>query len=114
MLEPSRAFYVAVFGTMKAGAIAVPLFTLFGPDGVKLRVDDCKPQLLVTNAEKAPILAGIGAKVVVADDAFLNELERFRRTSRRTRGRRARHLPVHLGHDARIARGGQAHASRRS
>src|SRR6267378_4139659 len=31
MLEPSRAFYTAVFGTMKLGAIAVPLFTLFGP-----------------------------------------------------------------------------------
>ena len=46
MLEPSRAFYAAVFGAMKAGAIAVPLFTLFGPDGVQLRVDDCKPQLL--------------------------------------------------------------------
>ena len=29
---------------MKLGAIAVPLFTLFGPDGVRLRVDDCKPQ----------------------------------------------------------------------
>ena len=43
MLEPSRAFYAAVFGAMKAGAIAVPLFTLFGPDGVKLRVEDCKP-----------------------------------------------------------------------
>ena len=57
MLEPSRAFYVAVFGTMKAGAIAVPLFTLFGPDGVKLRVDDCTPRLIVTNAEKAPQLA---------------------------------------------------------
>ena len=41
---------------MKRGAIAVPLFTLFGPDGVKLRVDDCKPSLLVTNAEKAPLL----------------------------------------------------------
>ena len=53
MLEPSRAFYAAVFGTMKLGAIAVPLFTLFGPDGVKLRVDDCTPALLVTNAEKA-------------------------------------------------------------
>jgi acetyl-CoA synthetase len=77
MLEPSRAFYVAVFGTMKAGAIAVPLFTLFGPDGVKLRVDDCKPRLIVTNAEKAPLLAGTGAKVVVADDAFLNDLQRF-------------------------------------
>ncbi|CAN7683337.1 acyl-CoA synthetase [Bradyrhizobium sp. LjRoot220] len=77
MLEPSRAFYVAVFGTMKAGAIAVPLFTLFGPDGVKLRVDDCAPKLIVTNAEKAPGLAGINAKVVVADDAFLKGLERF-------------------------------------
>jgi acetyl-CoA synthetase len=77
MLEPSRAFYVAVFGTMKAGAIAVPLFTLFGPDGVKLRVDDCKPRLIVTNAEKAQLLAGIGTEVVVADSAFLNDLQRF-------------------------------------
>ncbi|MBA3539033.1 MAG: acyl-CoA synthetase [Deltaproteobacteria bacterium] len=77
MLEPSRAFYVAVFGTMKAGAIAVPLFTLFGPDGVKLRVDDCTPRLIVTNAEKAPQLAGSSAKVVVADDALLAGLERF-------------------------------------
>ncbi|MFI5033080.1 MAG: acyl-CoA synthetase [Reyranellales bacterium] len=55
-LEPSRAFYAAVFGAMKAGAIAVPLFTLFGPDGVKLRVEDCKPKLLIE------------------DDAFLKEL----------------------------------------
>ncbi|MBR1214209.1 acyl-CoA synthetase [Bradyrhizobium sp. JYMT SZCCT0180] len=77
MLEPSRAFYVAVFGTMKAGAIAVPLFTLFGPDGVKLRVNDCTPRLIVTNAEKAPSLDGIEAKIVVADDAFLKGLERF-------------------------------------
>ena len=61
MLEPSRAFYVGVFGAMKLGAIAVPLFTLFGPDGVRLRVEDCAPQLLVTNAEKAPIAAGIRA-----------------------------------------------------
>jgi acetyl-CoA synthetase len=77
MLEPSRAFYVAVFGTMKAGAIAVPLFTLFGPDGVKLRVDDCTPHLIVTNAEKAPALVAIDTKIVVTDDAFLHGLERF-------------------------------------
>jgi acetyl-CoA synthetase len=77
MLEPSRAFYAAVFGTMKLGAIAVPLFTLFGPDGVKLRVDDCTPRLLVTNTEKAGLLEGITPRIVAADDAFLNELERF-------------------------------------
>ena len=33
MLEPSLAFYAALFGAIKCGAIAVPLFTLFGPDG---------------------------------------------------------------------------------
>src|SRR5512146_1870221 len=58
-LEPSRAFYAAVFGAIKAGAIAVPLFTLFGPDGVKLRVEDCKPKLLIE------------------DDAFLAALSAF-------------------------------------
>ena len=36
MLEPSHAFYVAMFGAIKYGAIAVPLFTLFGPDGIRL------------------------------------------------------------------------------
>jgi len=75
MLDPSRAFYVAIFGAIKAGAIAVPLFTLFGPDGIRLRVGDCKPKILVTNAEKAPIAAGIaGTTVVVADDAFMDGL----------------------------------------
>jgi len=73
MLEPSRAFYMAVFGAMKVGAIAVPMFTLFGPDGVRLRVDDCKPSLFVTNAEKASLVPGS----IIADDAFIAGLERF-------------------------------------
>ncbi|MET0284431.1 MAG: AMP-binding protein, partial [Polyangiales bacterium] len=53
MLEPSLPFYVSLFGAMLTGAISVPLFTLFGLDGLRLRVDDCKPTLLITNAEKA-------------------------------------------------------------
>src|SRR5271156_3308996 len=53
MLEPSLPFYAALFGAMKHGAVAVPLFTLFGPDGVRLRIDDCAPALLLTAAEKA-------------------------------------------------------------
>lgn len=75
MLEPSLAFYVAVFGAMKMGAIAVPLFTLFGPDGIRLRVQDCRPRLLVTNTEKADVVpCGEDLKVVVADAAFLASL----------------------------------------
>jgi acetyl-CoA synthetase len=53
MLEPSLAFYGAVFGTCKRGAVAVPLFTLFGPDGLALRLDDCRPRLLVVEHDAA-------------------------------------------------------------
>ncbi|MCW5657034.1 MAG: acyl-CoA synthetase [Burkholderiaceae bacterium] len=78
MLEPSLAFYAAVFGAMKAGAVAVPLFTLFGPDGVRLRVQDCQPRLLVTNAEKAlAVTAQPGLEVAIADAGFLAALEAF-------------------------------------
>lgn len=76
MLEPSRAFYVAMFGVIKTGAIAVPMFTLFGPDGMRLRINDCQPALVVTNDEKAEAARAIeGAKVYVFDDAALGALK---------------------------------------
>lgn len=75
MLEPSREFYVAMFGAMKMGAIAVPLFTLFGPDGIRLRVQDCEPRLLVTNAEKASLVPALGGlQLMVADEGFIAAL----------------------------------------
>ncbi len=78
MLEPSLPFYLSLFGAMMMGAISVPMFTLFGLDGLKLRIDDCKPKLLITNAEKAPIANEIeGLRVVVADAALLDEIARL-------------------------------------
>jgi len=82
-LEPSRAFYAAVFGAMKAGAIAVPLFTLFGPDGVKLRVEDCKPRLLI---EGDDFLAELAAHpVTFAPNTRADDLAIFQYTSGTTR-----------------------------
>ncbi len=78
MLEPSLAFYAALFGAMKHGAIAVPLFTLFGADGVRLRTQDCTPAVLVTNPEKAALLVDLhGPRVVAADAAFMATLKLF-------------------------------------
>ncbi|HLT98300.1 MAG TPA: acyl-CoA synthetase [Burkholderiaceae bacterium] len=75
MLEPSRSFYAALFGVLKTGAIAVPLFTLFGPDGIRLRVEDCKPRILLTNAEKAEMTQDTaGLQTVVVDEPFLQRL----------------------------------------
>jgi acetyl-CoA synthetase len=85
MLEPSLPFYLSMFGAITMGAISVPLFTLFGLDGLRLRVDDCKPKLLITNAEKAEIARQIeGVRVVVADTALLQEMARFPSTFKTT------------------------------
>ncbi len=71
ILEPSLEFYSSLFGTMKSGAVAVPLYTLFGPDGLALRVDDCKPKLLIVAPENAATTAAFrDTEVIVADDAF--------------------------------------------
>lgn len=78
MLEPGLPFYVSVFGSMKAGAIAVPLFTLFGPDALAARLDDCAPALLIIDREKAGLADGIGeTDVLVADDTLLEELSGY-------------------------------------
>jgi len=75
MVEPSLAFYGAMFGALKRGAVAVPLFTLFGPDGVALRVDDCRPRLLLVaqDAERWQSLVP-GVRVVALDTRFAARL----------------------------------------
>jgi acetyl-CoA synthetase len=75
MLDPSLAFYGAVFGAVKRGAVAVPLFTLLGPEGVRLRVDDCRPRLLLVarDAERWQ-QAFERVSVVAVDDSFHRRL----------------------------------------
>jgi acetyl-CoA synthetase len=77
MLDPSPLFYAALFGTLKRGAIAVPLFTLFGPEGVALRVDDCRPQMLLVEGNPESWQSLFPAVRVVAADMELSQrLER--------------------------------------
>lgn len=75
MLEPSLAFYGAVFGTIKRGAIAVPLFTLFGPDGLALRLEDCRPRLLLVPGDAGRWQQQFPeVRVVAADEALARRL----------------------------------------
>ena len=75
MLEPSLPFYGSVFGVLRRGAVAVPLFALFGPEGLALRIGDSTPRVLVVAREadrwqeQFPDL-----RVVTADDAFDSSL----------------------------------------
>jgi acetyl-CoA synthetase len=77
MLEPSLPFYGALFGTVKRGAIAVPLFTLFGPDGVALRLDDCRPRVLLVERDAALWQERFpGVRVLAVDDDLASRLYR--------------------------------------
>jgi acetyl-CoA synthetase len=76
MLDPGKAFYVSLFGTIKRGAIAVPLFTLFGPEGLALRLNDCQPRLLLTEQRAEALSAQFPwIMVVIVDDAFWAALQ---------------------------------------
>jgi acetyl-CoA synthetase len=78
MLEPSLAFYACVYGIMKMGAIAVPLFTLFGPDGLGLGIRDCSPAMLLTNSEKIDIVDTETLKrTQLADEQFMSMLTQY-------------------------------------
>ena len=70
LLEPSFEFYFALFGAMKAGVVAVPMFTLLGRDAIAARVDDCRPRLALAGAPLE------GLRTIVADDGFRETLER--------------------------------------
>src|SRR5262245_53747592 len=71
MLEPSLPFYGALFGAVRRGAIAVPLFTLFGPESLALRIGDCSPTVLLTDRDAERWRAQFpGLRVVPADAAL--------------------------------------------
>lgn len=76
MLEPSLAFYACIFGCMKFGAIAVPMFMLFGPEGARLRLDDCSPRILITTEKKAKEIGQLsGIEIVIPKGEFFTRLD---------------------------------------
>jgi len=77
MLEPSLAYYTCVFGAVKRGAIAVPLFTLFGPEALAQRIKDCDPKILALHPEKASLGAAFHRlKLLISGPELFQEIEK--------------------------------------
>ena len=56
---------VAIIGTLKLGAIYVPIFTGFRPDAIRFRLDHCRAKVLVTHHEAtAQLPAGMTARII--------------------------------------------------
>ncbi len=66
--EPETA--IAHIATYKAGAIAVPLFTLFGVDALKYRLADSGTRMLVTDSSGADKISRIRAELPELEAVF--------------------------------------------
>ncbi|MDW7711739.1 MAG: acyl-CoA synthetase [Deferrisomatales bacterium] len=61
--------------TYKLGGIAVPLFTLFGPDALEYRLENSGAKAVVTDAENLPKLLGIWERLPALEAVLVTEGE---------------------------------------
>ncbi len=70
-LERLPECYFTVFGTLKLGAVIGPLFSAFGPDAVKDRLEDSGAKVLVTSPELWAKVAHIRAELPALEKVVL-------------------------------------------
>lgn len=74
LMDPSVGFYTALFGVLKRGAAGVPLYTLFGPDAVRERLEDCGAVLLLVDKARSALAAQLGTPHLVVDRELIDSL----------------------------------------
>jgi acetyl-CoA synthetase len=69
-LSQSVEMAVVVLAALRCGAVVVPISTVLGDDGVRHRLADCAPRVLVAagSHSEATLAAEVGATLVATDD----------------------------------------------
>ena len=108
LLPPTPETAAAFFGTWKVGAILLSMSVLYGDEGIRHRLTDSQPKVLVTNAANADRMErSLVEHVLILDDDLLSQgLDVVR--DRRHRRRRPRPALLLVGHH----RPGQGHPPR--
>ena len=69
VLNPSLEYYVSFFGTLKRGAVAVPCYSLLGPEGLGYRLSDSKAKAAIISRDRADIIPqGLVSQIIYAED----------------------------------------------
>src|ERR1700761_8047187 len=72
LLPPTPETAAAFFGVWKAGAILLSMSVLYGDDGIRHRLTDSQPKVLVTNQANADRMErSLVEHVLILDDALL-------------------------------------------
>ncbi len=72
VLPPTPETAAVFFGTWKLGALLLSMSVLYGDDGIRHRLDDSEPTVLVTDRANAPRFGAWGGTVLVLDDGLLD------------------------------------------
>jgi acetyl-CoA synthetase len=67
-LDPSLEYYVSFYGTLKRGAVAVPCYSLLGPDGIEYRLKESNAKMAIINGERAErVKTGLVSHLIVSE-----------------------------------------------
>lgn len=67
VLPPTPETAAIFFGTWKLGALLLSMSVLYGDDGIRHRLDDSEPTVLVTDETNAPRFADAGVPLLILD-----------------------------------------------
>ncbi len=73
LLPQGPAVIVAQFAAMKLGAVALPLFTLFGPDALAYRLADSAARIVVTDGENLDKLMALAPDLPDLAEVFCTD-----------------------------------------
>ena len=69
LLNQSLAYYVSFFGTLKRGAVAVPCYSLLGPDGIEYRLKDSEAKMAIVHKDRMDVLpSGLVSHIVTSEE----------------------------------------------
>jgi acetyl-CoA synthetase len=71
VLPPTPETAAVFFATWKLGALLLSMSVLYGDEGIRHRLGDAEPAVLVTDQANAARFADAGVRVLVLDDALL-------------------------------------------
>src|SRR5207302_2014471 len=73
LLPPTPETAAAFLGTWKTGAILLSMSVLYGDDGIRHRITDCQPKVLLTNEANADRIERSAVEhLLVLDDELLS------------------------------------------
>jgi len=72
VLPPTPETAAIFFGTWKLGALLLSMSVLYGDDGIRHRLGDAEPKVLVTDRANAPRFAWWDGQVLILDDGLLD------------------------------------------